>query len=323
MRLTRKQAILIKQETTQGTAATPSASTDGLLVEALEFTVDAEQLTRDYFRASLDSIASVTGKRSASVKFTTELKGSGTRGTASIAGYTAMDAAIQACGFTSTVVASTSITYAPTSAPASASFFGPGKSVTIEVYKDGVKHQIVGAVGNMKISAESGQYPKVEFDFKGMYVAASDASVPTLTLAGTLPLPVAWESSTITVHGSTAAIIDKIEIDAANTLTQRDDPRVANAVKGFVITGRAPKGSVEIEAETGSVFDAWSKLIGNTEASTSVSFGATNGNIVTLTMAKSQVVSNSYGDRGGIMTYTTGLQYNQNTGDDWLSFVVT
>jgi hypothetical protein len=323
MRLTRKQAILIKQESTQGTDSTPAGATDGLLVEGLEFNFDTEQLTRDYYRASLDSVASVTGKRSASVKFTTELKGSGTRGTAVIAGWTALDAAIQACGYTSTVSAAVSITWAPTSSPASANYFGPGKSVTIVANKDGVQHKLLGCVGTWKYLVESGQYPKLEFEFSGAYSAATDVAIPTITLGGSLPLPVAWESSAITIAGSASVIVDKIEVDTGNTVIRRDDPRVATAVKGFVITGRAPKGTVDYEAELVAGFDTFGKVLSNVEASTSIVHGTVSGNICTLTFPKTQLVGNTYGDKNGIMMYSSALQFNQTTGDDWAGIVIT
>lgn len=321
MRLDRKKAILIKQETTQGTAVTPSASTDGLLVSGLEFNFDPEQLGRDYYRASIDTVASVTGRRTASVKFTAELKGSGTRGTVAVAGYTALDAAIQACGFTSTASPATSITYAPTSSPASGSFFGPGKSVTIEAYIDGMKHQLAGCVGTFKYTAEVSAYPKLEFEFFGSYVAPTDVAVPSVTIVDVLP--VVWENSSITIHGSSTVIVSKFEYDVAAKAVRRDDPRVANAVKGFVITERDPKGSVEFEAELVASFDAFGKVIGNTLASTSIAHGSTSGNIVTLTWPKTQIVNNGYGNKEGILTYTSELAFRANTGDDHVGIVVT
>lgn len=321
LRLTRKQAIGIKQETTQGTAVVPSSSTDFLYVESLEISPSIEFLKRNHFRASLDSLAGVAGKRSVSVKFMTELKGSGTAGDQTVAGFQALSYALQACGMTETVVPATSITYAPTSAPASANYFGPGKSVTIEVYKDGLKHIVAGCVGTWKITAESGQYPKIEFEFQGTWTTPTDAAVPSPTIVDIIPQ--GWMNSTVTVHGSSTVIIDKLEIDCGNTTFRRDDPREATAVKGFVITERNPVGQYEIEATKVADYDAWGALIASTEASTSVVFGSGAGKVVTVTMPKSQNGDVQYGDRSGIMTYVVPAQFNQNTGDDWISIAIT
>ena len=51
--------------------------------------------------------------------------------------------------------------------------------------------------------------------------------------------------------------------------------------------------------------------------------GATAGNIVTITLPKTQYTDAPYGDRNGILTFDVGLQFNQNSGDDEISIVMT
>src|SRR5689334_5736611 len=99
MKLTKIQAVGIKQETVQGTAVVPSSATDYIITDNVDLNVNPEILTRDFRRASLDNLSHVVGKRWVTVKFKTEFKASGTAGTV----YAPLDAAIQACGFTSTV----------------------------------------------------------------------------------------------------------------------------------------------------------------------------------------------------------------------------
>jgi hypothetical protein len=321
MKLIKRQALLAKQEATQGTPVVPSASTDALRVLGnIDITVEKELLVRDFRRASLDKLASVVGTRFFKVKFSTELIGSGTVGDATIPGYKAIDALIQACAFTSTSVASTSITYAPVSSAASGSYYGPGKSVTLECYKDGLKYIVAGALGTCKKRIIAGQFGFLDFEFWGMYSAPTDVSVPTVTI--TAPVPAVFQSATISVQGF-AAILREIEIDVANAVSMRLDAASANAVKGFVITDRDPKGMVKVEGESVAVHDFYGKLISGAEASSSFVLGATAGNIITCTYPKSQYTSVDHEEADNFLLFGIPMKFNGNSGDDWEGWVVT
>jgi len=95
------QVVGAKVEATQNTAATLSA-TDYFLAEATDPEVIPEMLPRNYQRQSLDEIAKVLGHCWVKLKIKTELKGSGTAGSA----YAPLSALLQSCGMTETVVAS-------------------------------------------------------------------------------------------------------------------------------------------------------------------------------------------------------------------------
>jgi hypothetical protein len=320
MKLFKRQAIGIKQESTQGTAVVPATATDYILVEDVTLTVEKEVLQRDYRRPSLDKLSHVIGERYCKVSFKKELVGSGTRGDATIAGFVGLDAALQACGLTSTPSAATSITYAPTSTAASANFFGPGKSVTIEIYKDGLKHIVNGCLGNPKLMIEEGKFGYWEFEFQGVYTDPTDVAVPTPTIVNVSP-PIIF-GATVAVQ-TYAAILSKFEIDFGNKVSKRQDAASATGIKGFVITDRDPKGSVQIEAESVATHNFFNKLMTSAEASTSIVIGATSGNIHTFTMAKSQYNDVQYQNRDNFLDFQIPLQFNQNTGDDWLSYVQT
>lgn len=318
MKLTKIQALGIHQEiTSQGNTAT-ILTTDYLPVDNVDVAIEGEVLTRDFRRPSLDSLSHVVGKRSATVKFKTEFKGSGTRGTVT-ATYLPLDVAIQACGYTSTVVGATSITYAPTSNPVSG-FYGPGQSVTIDAYRHGLLHKITGAVGNFRLTNESGNYPMLEFEFKGLYTAVSDQSMPSITSSSVLP--VAWASSTVSIQG-TSLIVDKWDYSPNNVISIRDDAASANSVKGFVITDRKPGGSYDPEGETVATHDFFGKFISGAEATSSFTVGSASGNTITVTMPKTQYNDVKYADRNGIQVFQIPYVANQSTGDDHISIVVT
>ena len=315
MKLVRKTVIGVKTETTQGTPAT-LAATDFMLAEDVQLKPSVEMLDRNYYRTSLSSIASVAGKRMYDLTFKTELKGSGTAGTI----YAPLDACIQACGFTSTASAGVSVTYAPTSAAASANFYGPGKSATFEIYKDGIKHVVAGALGNMKIVAEVNKYAYCEFTFKGVYAAPSDTAVGTTTYLAQKPAVVV--SASLSLAGL-SAIATKFEIDMGNEVVERPSLSASTGLLGFIISGRKPVGSCDPEAETIASHPFWANILASTEASSSLVVGATAGNIVTITLPKTQYTDAPYGDRNGILTFDVALQFNQNSGDDEVAIVMT
>ena len=316
-KLSKKTFIGIKTETTQGTSIDSSfGATDYILAMDVEIKPVIELNERDYFRTSLDRLAHVVGKKYSTVKFKTEVKGSGTAGTA----YAPLGAALMACGFTETVSASTSVTYTPTSTPASGSYYGPGKSCTITVYKDGIKHICAGSMGTVKFSFEAGKIAFAEFDFQGLYTAASVASNPTTTFLATLPPIIS--AATMTLNGdSSNHIAGKMEVDVSNSIAQRDDVNSSGGLLGFMITGRSPKGSIDPEAQTSD--DVWDDFILGTSGSSDMVVGATGGNIITFTMPKTQYSDVSYADRSGILVYNANLVFNQNTGDDWITIVFT
>lgn len=304
--LSKKTFIGIKSESTQGTAVVPSASTDYLLAMDVDIKPNIEILERDYSNTFLDRLAHSIGKKFSTVKFKTELKSSGSANTPEAG----MSAALEACGL---IDDSSAGTFVPVSTTQSG-FYGPSKSCTIYVYKDGFLHSMVGCIGNVKFSLEAGKIGFAEFEFSGSYVAVASSANPTPTFGTTAP-PICYSAS-LTLVGVATEIATKIEIDLGNTIAQRDDVNSANGVLGFMITGRSSKGSVDPEVIDAA---AWTKLVAGTSGSTSVTLGATSGNIIVFTMAATQYTDVSYGDRSGILTHSANLAFNQSAGNDCIT----
>ena len=302
--LSKKTFIGIKSESTQGTAVVPSASTDYLLAMDVDIKPNIEILERDYSNTFLDRLAHSIGKKFSTVKFKTELKTSGTANTPE----TGFTAALQACGLINATG-----TFAPVST-AQSGMYGPAISCTIYVYKDGFLHSMVGSIGTVKFTLEAGKIGFAEFEFSGSYVAVASGTNPTPTF-GTAIVPICYSAS-LTLVGVATEIATKIEIDLGNTIAQRDDVNSANGVLGFMITGRSSKGSVDPEVIDAA---AWTKLVAGTSASTSVTLGATWGNIIVFTMAATQYTDVSYGDRSGILTHSANLAFNQSLGNDCIT----
>lgn len=168
MALTRKRLIQVKKESTYGTDSSP-AGTDALLVRNLEITpIEADIVSRDLIRNYLGNSPQLLANTRVSITFQVELAGSGTAGTAPRYG-----ALLQACGLSETIVASTSVTYAPVSSSFS--------SATIYFNNDGIRHILTGCRGTFTLNGEVGQIPTIDFTMVGVYNAPTDTAQPTTT----------------------------------------------------------------------------------------------------------------------------------------------
>jgi hypothetical protein len=317
--LTKRCVIGAKTETTELSAAA-LAATDYLLAEEVSWKPVAEKNERPAVRASLDTLSHVTGKRHVELTFRSEIKASGAAGTP----YAPISALLQACAFAETIVGGASVTYAPTSAPASASFAGPGKTCTIEIYRGGytssLKQVVTGCRGNVRLVMTAGGVCYYEFTMKGIYAAVTDAAFPSTTYLSANPP--ALVSATFLLQAY-AAVISKMEIDCGNEVVMRDDVNAATGVGGFLVTGRKPVGSCDPEAPLVAGHDFFGKFISGAEASSSILISGGAGNITTITLPKTQYRELTPGERNGIMTFEMGLQFNQNAGDDWISIAQT
>jgi hypothetical protein len=314
-KLKRLVSIGIVSETTQGTPVAVGA-TDFLWASDVSIEPMFEMLEQDYYRSYLDPVAAVAGKRNYKVSFKTPLRGSGTRGTA----LAPLGAAIKACAFSEAATPATSVIYTPVSAPASANFFTPGTSCTIEVYLDGLKHVIAGCAGNMKITFPAGKYAVLEFEFSGIWATPSDTAPGTETYNATLP-PIV-QSATFTIH-SFAAVIAQLEIDCGNEVVERPSVNAATSLLGFMVTGKKPTAKIDAEVATIAAHDVIDRINDNTEGTLAITVGATSGNINAISCPKAQYTGRKYGDRNGLLIGQDEIRLNGSAGNDFLVLTCT
>jgi hypothetical protein len=317
--LSKLKVIGAKTETTQGTAIGLGV-TDFIEAMDVESNPDVELIEVPRVSASIDPFAQITGKKSQDVKFKTFLKGSGVKDTA----IPPLDALLQACGLTSTAITSTSVTFAPTSAPASANYYGPGKSATINLYEGasatGLCKIIAGAMFNPKFTFEAGKPAIIEFSGKGKYTAVTDVAFPSNTPVLTDP-PIV-QSCTFTTQ-SYAAIISKLEIDLGNEVVSKDDVHGVSGLLGYHITGRKPTGSCDPEAVLVATHNYYGIMAAGTTGQLQIIIGTGSGLVWTITCPKVQYGKIGTADRSGLMTFNVPLIFSRNTGDDWITIVMT
>lgn len=308
--LTRKRLILIKKESTYGTDVSP-AGTDAVLVRDLSVTpLQSDVVSRDLVRSYLGASEQLLANTRVECQFTVELAGSGTAGTAPRYG-----SALQACGLSETIVASTSVTYAPVSSSFS--------SVTIYYNLDGVLHKVTGARGTFTLNAETGQIPTIQFTLTGIYNAPTDTAAPAVTYSNqATPLIFKAGNTSAFEFFSYAGCLQSVSFDIANTTVYRE---LVGCTKQALITQRASNGTVMIEAPTIATKDYFSAALADgTTGNLTFLHGTAAGNRVTFTVPRADLGDPTYGDQDGIAMLN--LPYTaipSSTGNDEVSLAYT
>lgn len=283
--LSRKRLILAKTETTYGTNSSPAGS-DAVLVRNLDITpLEADVVSRDLIRPYLGNYEQLLANPRVKVTCEVELAGSGTAGTAP-----RYDALLKACGMSSTVVASTSVTYAPVSASFS--------STTIAYNIDGVQHLLTGCRGTVSMNCQLGQIPTLQFEMTGIYNTPTDTAQPAVTYANQASPLIFRDSNTsaFSFMGYSGCLMS-VEFNVANDIVYRE---LVGCTKEVIITDRKPAGTCVIEAPTMASKNYFTDALGTSLGSLSFLHGTTAGNRVTFTAGQVDVVQPTYSDSSGI-----------------------
>lgn len=311
-----RQHVAVKVEPTEGTDAVPADVDVVYPAMDIEWTPNVEENDREVMADSFSSIKSIAGERSAEISFAAEIKGSGAAGTAPGIGP-----ALRACGFAETIVATTSVTYAPASESL--------PSVTIEIREgstDTTVHikKILGARGTVTFEAEKGGIFIATFTFTGVYVEPTESETQFVTPVAT-PDPEPFLNAAFSFLGVGSLKIQSFSADMANNVSLRNDVSAATGNVSALITGRAPTGSINPELTdiaTENFFNEWTS---NTEGALTFTLGATAGNITVFNAPKTQITNIGQGDREELRTEELDLKFNRDAaiGDDELTLAFT
>lgn len=269
-KLARVRSILAKEETTYGTDASPTGANDAIQVSALEISpAESEILSRDLIRSYLGNSPQLIANTRVNVTFTVEYSGSGTAGTAPQYGPL-----LKACGFSETVVTSTSVIYRPVST----SF----DSVTIYIDNDGIRHIVTGARGTFTVSLNANQIPVYNFTMTGQYNAPTDTASPSLTFQNQATPQIFNDTNTtgFTLYSETGLALQSAEIDLGNEVVYRE---LVNSTKEVLITDRSATANFVIECPTLATADFFALAVAGTSGNLSIVHGTSAGNIITLT----------------------------------------
>ena len=305
--LKKRSLILVKEESEYASDSSPSASDNALLGIDVKTKEAPEAEEREVEKGYLGRRASLLGKIHTEITFQVELKGSGTKGTAARIGDL-----LEACGFTETVVAGSSVNYAPGSSSL--------KSVTIYHFIDGRKHIITGARGSIKLVMAAGKRAFLEFTMKGLYTAPTDTALPAASYETTVP-PVC-KSCALSLNSVSNLVVQQVEIDMAIAVALRESLNAATGVAGFEIESRKPTISLNPEAVSVATYDFRTDLL-TTPRSFSMVIGSVAGNIITITAPKLNITEFEYADREGVLVENIKGELAENSGNDEIAISFT
>jgi len=308
--LLRKRLILIETESVYGTDPTPDGA-DAVLVRDLNITPQqSDVVSRDLIRPYLGASEQLLANTRVECTFSVELAGSGTAGTAPQYGK-----ALQACGLSETIVAATSVTYAPVSE----SF----DSVTIHYNVDGVRHKVTGCRGTFTLNANVGEIPTIDFTFTGIYNAPDDSALPTATYTNQASPLIFKQGNTDTFELlSYSGCLQSVTMDLGNTIVYRE---LVGCDKEVLITDRSSTGTVVIEAPTIAAKDYFAAALDDSSlGNLTFQHGTAAGNIVDFESTGVDIGDLSYSDQDGIAMLNLPFTAVPSTsGNDEFSLVYT
>lgn len=291
MALTRKKFLIAKIESTYGTDPSPVGGSDAIQVTNVEVTpIESDNAQASAFQGFIGNSTrgTIVANKRVAITFDVELAGSGAAGTAP-----AFGPLLKSCGLSETIVASTSVTYAGVSS----SF----DSATIYCFYDGTRHKITGARGSVTFNFTAGSFPTASFTMVGIYNAPDDTALSgTFTVANQAAALEVNDTNvtTATFHGVTDVRLESLDLALNNNVIYKE----TLSSQEVLIVDRAPGGTAVIEAPAVGTTDYFAKATAVATGNSSFVVGASAGNIMTLTMAQTDITGVSYGDTNGVVS---------------------
>lgn len=305
-RLNRKQALLVKKETTYATDAAPAVANAILATNVNHTIIEGEEVSRDLMLPYLGNQGVILAGTYSRLEFEVEVAGAGAAGTAPKYGQL-----LRSCGMSETIVASTSVTYAIVEAGI--------ESVSIYFLLDGVRHILLGAVGTVSVDFTTKQIPKFKFSFIGLLGTVSDQAMPAVSQTGWVtPGPVSAALSTLTLFGVNTTA-EQVSLDLGNTLTPRF---LIGASDQMLISDRKAVGQAVVQAENVATADWFGRAMTRARGVLKMVHGTAAGNIVEFNAPAVEVGRFTQGQTDGIVNYSLPLSLVPVTGRDELNIVV-
>ena len=294
------RALLGKVEAVKGTDIVPTG-TEVIRVNSFEIATDMTVLDNKVVKATAGNLAHDIGKKIMTLEVEFKVRFSGGLGTAP-----ELSPIFQCCGLTETLDAGVDVEYAPSTVPAST------KTASFYAFKDGLRYNFIGAVGNLVLTATIGEYLIGKATISAPYLVPTVVAVPALTYsdAGS---PIVFESADVVNDGAVVKV-GAFELDTGNAIEEH----YITGAHSFEVADRAPvmtfsKDSVSTAAEV-------TALAAGTDVTFSASFDGGTGNKLTITAAAARRTAIADAERG--TRDTKDLSYNlyETSGDDQFLF---
>ncbi len=313
-RYIRNTVILAKVETTAGTDAVPTGAADAVLVSNLSITpLEAQNvdraLVRGYFGGSEQLVATAFVKCS----LTVELAGAAAAATAPQWGDLLL-----ACGMAeASLTTPNRVEYTPVSTAL--------KTLTIYYQDDGVQHKLLGAMGNVKISAKVGERPTLQFDFTAIDggISATSNATPTLTSwktpmtmakANVVDITLGATYTSGAISGGTVYASQGLELDLGNTVNYV--PLLSS--ERVDISQREATGSMQLDLTAANEVTFMATVKANTTQSLTLTIGTTTGNKIIIHGPAVQIIKPSKVEVNGSRLIGYELRLVPSSGNDEL-----
>jgi hypothetical protein len=196
-------------------------------------------------------------------------------------------------------------------------------SATAAMFMDGLKKTLYGARGNLKLNLKAGEPAFLAFDFKGVYQGTTDTALLSPTYE--TPIPLAFLNCGISLQGL-SAIFSQVDIDMGNVIAERTSAGSTAGILSYLITGRAPSGSIDPEMELVADHDFMGKLVSGATGRFYVELPSDDtAEKITIAAPRIQYSGISDGDRAGIAVAQTEfalLTSGVSAGDDELQIAM-
>jgi len=308
--LIKRSVVLAKIQTDAAIPAVPTPANDAVLVEGLTYNFSNQKMAEqgDVSSPLINKKQSLFGGALFDVSFAVRLKGSGAAGTAPEWG-----ALMQGCGFDETIVAITSVTYAPLSLG--------HKYITLYVYEDGFLFPINACQGSVSFEGEAGGNILAQFNFTGHVGTQTTAALPAPTLDDVQAPVLRGNSFTV---GGASAILSKLSVAVENEISINPNVNSADGFADPVIISRSVSGSIDPLVAAGDIngfINDWQT--NQVRAIDTGVIGSVAGNKLQIAMPETSYNDAGFEDANGQRKLGLPFMAHDQAGDDSISLVVT
>lgn len=303
----REAAILVKLETVSGTDSLPTSAN---FIRVKDFTLsplEGDEVEYEQIQPFFGNFDSEMATRMRKLEMSVYLAGSGTAGTAPN-----FDPLLQITGTQATIVAVTSVTYAPITKAI--------KSASIYNNIGGTNYRLLQCRGSAALTTDAKGYPMIKFSLIGLYQPLEDAALPAIGgAASARAVPVNAQNSQLTLHGIPLRA-SAFGLDFANQFSHR----TLIGFEGVHIFDRKSTYNTTFEAVPVATMDWEDRAIKGTKGALLFQHGLTAGNIVTVSAAGANVGKPSISNVEGIkMNAFSGRLVPTTAGNDEWSIAFT
>lgn len=269
--------LLAKTQTALGNEAVPTPGDNAMLVRSTAPTIiKGKVVERNLLRGARGNYGGIFAGAHRSIEFEVEFAGSGAAGTPPKYGPLLMG-----CDMQETIVAGTSVTYAPT--------HNPALPLTLYGYLDGTLFKMTDAKGTWQMTTNAEDIPVFKFNYLGKYHPLEAAAFPVgLDFSDFMdPQTVGFDNTpTFNIHG-VPGVMQQFGLDMANELVWRD----LVGFQGVRMPDRKPKCTVKMELDGPNVKNWGEVARQSTPGAVQLVHGVGAGRVITLNLPRTTLDS--------------------------------